>query len=135
LASSGEVSIFTLSLKDSSGSVAIKYATVAVTVTPVDDAPTDLNFTPASFTGSVTSGRLIGTFSPVDPDGSSDSYTYALVSGDGDDDNADFTLGTGTRANQLVAGTKLNAGTYHILAQVTDSKGHSFHKAFTISIS
>jgi hypothetical protein len=136
LSSSGEVSVFTLSLVDSTGGKAASTATVAVIVTPVEDDPTGPIFSPTALTAPVSSGKLVGTLSAGDPDGTTDTYTYALVSGSGDEDNADFVLGTGAKGNQLfvATGQTLTAGTYNILAQVTDSKGNSSQQALTVTV-
>lgn len=77
-------------------------------------------------------GTVVGTFSAKDPEGDT-SLTYSLVSGDGDADNASFTI-SGT---QLKTKAKFNFETqasYSILVRVRDSSKVYRDQAFTISV-
>jgi len=78
--------------------------------------------------------KEIATFSPVDPDNATDTYTYSLVTGTGGDNNTDFTFGTGTKSNQLISNVALPNGPYKILVQVANSGGSTFQKAFTVTV-
>ena len=131
---------FALAVSDNSGG---KVATgtkaplpPSIVITPVDDAPTGVSLTQvANLKGPVAAGKEVGVLSPTDPDGSTDTYTYSLVSGG--TNNADFTFGTGTKSNELVVATgkTLAAGTYSILVQVSDSSGKTFQKALSVTVS
>ena len=103
---------------------------------PLDfnSAPTGITLSATSVAENVPAGTTVGTFSPVDADEpSSDPYTYSLVSGAGDTNNAAFTID----GNQL----KINASpdfeaqpSYSIRVEVNDGKGGSFVKTFTITV-
>jgi len=55
-------------------------------------APTDIALSGYSIPENEPTGTKIGTFVTVDPDVPNDLFTYAFVSGDGDDDNASFEI-------------------------------------------
>ena len=77
-------------------------------------------------------GTTVGTLSAVDPD-VGDTFTYSLVSGSGDEDNASFTIS----GNQLKTAAVFNAAvknSYKIRIRVTDAAGTKFEKVFTISV-
>ncbi len=62
-----------------------------ITVTDVNEPPTDMALSNASIAENSASGSTVGTLSTNDPD-VGDTYIYSLVSGDGSDDNASFTI-------------------------------------------
>ncbi len=62
-----------------------------ITVTPVNDAPSDLSLTNSSVKEKLAIGTVVGLFGSVDID-SVNPFTYSLVSGDGSNDNARFTI-------------------------------------------
>merc|ERR1712027_211961 len=53
--------------------------------------PTDLDLDNKTIDENVEPNSVVGTFSTTDPD-SGDSFTYTLVTGDGDTDNSAFTI-------------------------------------------
>ncbi|MDE5115918.1 MAG: DUF4347 domain-containing protein, partial [Trichodesmium sp. St2_bin2_1] len=53
--------------------------------------PTDLDLNNKTIDENVAPNSVVGTFSTTDPD-SGDSFTYTLVTGDGDTDNSAFTI-------------------------------------------
>ena len=67
---------------------------IAITIQDVNDAPADLALTPAALSENQPAGQVIGTLLPTDED-TSDTFTFALVAGDGDTENAFFTLENG----------------------------------------
>ena len=64
---------------------------MTVTLTDVNDAPTDIGLAPSTVAENVPIGTVVGTFTTTDPD-PADTHTYALVAGVGDGDNALFTV-------------------------------------------
>ena len=56
--------------------------TIAITVTNVNEAPTDISLSSSSVAENEPSGTVVGTLSTVDPD-VGDTHTYALVAGVG----------------------------------------------------
>jgi len=59
-----------------------------------NEAPTGIALSAASIAENNAIGAVIGTLTATDPD-AGDSVTYALVAGEGDADNAAFTLDGG----------------------------------------
>jgi VCBS repeat-containing protein len=78
-------------------------------------------------------GTTVGTLSTTDAD-TSDTYTYALVSGTGDADNGSFTLS----GNELKTAATFDfeaKSSYSIRVKSTDAGGLSTEKVFTITVS
>jgi VCBS repeat-containing protein len=74
---------------DSDGSTAISMVTI--TVTGVNDLPTDISLNSTTINENGAVGRVVGSFSTSDVD-TNDSHSYTLVAGAGDTDNASFTI-------------------------------------------
>jgi hypothetical protein len=95
-------------------------------------APTDITLSPTSITENQAIGTVVGTFNTTDAD-TVDAFTYTLVSGDGDTDNASFTID----GNTLKAAASFDFETqssYSIRVRTTDQGGESFEKEFTITV-
>lgn len=98
----------------------------------INDTPTDITLTPASIAENQPALTLVGTFSTVDPN--VDSFTYTLVSGAGSADNSSFVIsGAYLEANAVFNYEVKNS--YSIRVRSTDSFGKYVEKTFTISIS
>ncbi len=94
--------------------------------------PTDLELSNSSIDENSAVNSVVGTFGTIDPD-SGDTFTYQLVSGVGDRDNAAFTI----EGNQLLTNSSPDHETkpsYSILIQTTDAAGASYSEAFTINV-
>ena len=97
-----------------------------------NNLPTDITLSNSSITENNAAGAMIGAFTSIDQD-AADTHSYELVSGDGDADNASFSLA----GNELQASASFDyevKTSYSIRVKTTDNKGGSFEKAFTISI-
>ncbi|MBC6477212.1 MAG: SBBP repeat-containing protein [Hormoscilla sp. GM7CHS1pb] len=84
------------------------------------------------FSDTVAPNTVVGTFSTTDPD-TGDTFTYQLVAGAGDTDNAAFTIDE----DQLRINSSPDFETpssYSILVQSTDLGGLSYSENFTINI-
>ena len=64
---------------------------MTITVTNVNEAPSDLALSSTTVAENVAANSTIGTLSTTDVD-ASNTFTYTLVSGTGDTDNAAFTI-------------------------------------------
>ncbi len=94
--------------------------------------PTDLSLSNNSIAENQAVNTLVGTFSTVDPD-SGDSFTYSLVSGNGDVNNASFNIsGDQLRSSAIFDFETKNS--YSIRVRTTDRGGLTFEKSFTISV-
>ncbi|GKW21321.1 hypothetical protein PEC302107_30500 [Pectobacterium araliae] len=88
----------------------------AITVVPVNDAPTDITLSATTFAQSLGSNGTVATLTTTDVDSS--VFTYSLVSGSGSTDNALFTISGNTL--KAVNATGMAAGTYSVRLQVSD---------------
>ncbi|GKW14413.1 hypothetical protein PEC301937_03630 [Pectobacterium carotovorum subsp. carotovorum] len=101
----------------------------AITVVPVNDAPTDITLSNTVFGQSLGSNGTVASLSATDVD--SNSFTYSLVSGSGSTDNALFTL-SGNQLHAVNAAT-MAAGTYSIRLQVSDGQA-TYDKVVTLTV-
>ena len=72
--------------------------TFTITVTNVNEAPTDFALSATSIAENAGANAVVGTLSTTDPD-AGNTFTYTLVSGAGDTDNGSFNIS----GNQLRA--------------------------------
>jgi VCBS repeat-containing protein len=103
-----------------------------ILIVDVNEIPIELNLSNNSVEENLAAGTLVGSFSTIDQD-ANDSFTYALVSGDGDDDNALFTIAGG----QLQTGAMFDfeaKSSYSVRVRTTDSGGLWIERMFEISI-
>ena len=105
---------------------------LTITVTNVNEAPTDISLTTASIAENQASGTTVGTFSTTDVD-AGDTHTYSLVSGTGSTDNASFTI-TGTSLKTAGAFDFETKSSYSIRVRTTDAGSLTFEEVFTISV-
>ncbi|HEY9643887.1 MAG TPA: DUF4347 domain-containing protein, partial [Coleofasciculaceae cyanobacterium] len=106
--------------------------TIDAPTVPANQAPTDLGLSASALDENVPANTAIGTFTTTDPD-ANNTFTYSLVAGTGDTDNAAFTI----VGNQL----KINASpdyetkpSYTVRVRTTDQGGLSTEKALTIAV-
>jgi hypothetical protein len=106
-------------------------ATFTITVTNVNEAPTDISISSASISENVPTGTTIGTFSATDPEGG--VMTFALHDTVNYPDNSSFTITSGVLKSAAVFNYEAQA-IYYIRVRVTDSTSLTFDKTITISI-
>jgi YDG domain/Cadherin domain/Beta-propeller repeat/HYR domain len=99
-----------------------------ITVSDVNEAPTNVRLTSGSGTGSTASviesapiGTSIATLTTTDPD-QSDVFTYSLVTEAGSEGNAAFAI-EGNALKSAVSFDALTQSTYNILVRATDAGG------------
>ncbi|MGB3514180.1 MAG: DUF4347 domain-containing protein, partial [Microcoleaceae cyanobacterium] len=106
-------------------------AVVTITVTsPSNQPPTNIEL--EIIIADEPGNTQIGNLSTIDPD-TNDSFTYALVAGEGDADNNLFEISD----DQLNATTNLDfeeTNTFTIRVQTTDSGGATFERQFSINL-
>jgi hypothetical protein len=119
---------------DSAASSASFDKVFSISVTDINETPTNLQLSGDSLDENNAVNATVGIFSASDPD-AGDSVTYQLVSGVGDDDNASFSI----------AGAALKIGvvtdfetleTYSVRVRATDSgnPGLFVEATFTITV-
>jgi hypothetical protein len=104
---------------------------IAITVTDLNEAPTDITLGSSTVNQSGGTDAVVGSLDATDPD-TGDTHTFSLVSGTGDGDNGSFNInGTDLRADD--AGS-LDAGMYNIRLEADDGAGGTFQKALTVTV-
>ncbi len=101
-------------------------------VTDVNDAPTNINASASSVAENAASGTTVASLSATDAD-AGDTFTYTLVSGTGDTDNASFAI-TGTTLSTAAVFDFETKSSYSVRVRVTDAGGLTFEKVFTINV-
>ncbi|MBD2677793.1 MULTISPECIES: putative Ig domain-containing protein [Nostoc] len=97
-----------------------------------NDAPTDITLSATSVNENVPANTVIGTFITTDPD-TGDTFTYSLVTGTGDTDNAAFTIDGNSL--QIKASPDFETkSSYSIRLGSTDNGGLSVEKVLTIQV-
>lgn len=105
---------------------------LTITVTNVNEVPTDLQLSPLSVAENLPLNTTVGSFSTTDPD-QNDTFTYSFISGAGSSGNGQFAI----VGNQLRTAAVFNyegQSSYSVLIRATDAGGLYFDKSFTISI-
>src|SRR5438105_1998005 len=100
---------------------------LTISVTDVNDAPSDIGLSNSTIVSDKPSGTTVGTLSSTDQDVPANSFTYSLVSGTGSTDNASFQISGDT----LQTNTSVATGTYHIRIQTSDGHDGTIGKQFT----
>jgi len=129
-AGSSSIDYFFYTVSDGHGGT--DTAAVTITVTGVNDAPTDISLDNGSVEENQPPGTAVGSFSTTDPD-AGDTFTYSLVSGDGDDDNSAFTV-TGSQLQTAISFDYETKASYSIRVRTTDSGALHYEEAFTITV-
>jgi hypothetical protein len=104
------------------------------TINAIDanDAPASIELSASSIDENLPSGSVVGILTTTDQD-SGDTFTYQLVSGDGDTDNALFGIADG----QLVTAASFDfesQSTYSIRLRATDGGGLGTERVVTINV-
>ena len=125
-------SSYTLRIKstDQDGLTTEKQFTI--TVVNVNDAPTDISLSANTIAENAPANTVIGSLSTTDVD-SGNTFTYSLVAGTGDADNAAFNID----GNNLRATSSFDFETkssYTVRIKSTDQGGLTTEKQFTISV-
>lgn len=105
---------------------------LAITVNNANEAPTVLGVSATTLVENAAAGTEVGSLSTEDPD-VSDSHTYTLVNGEGDDDNALFAISNGV----LVSDASLNfeeRSAYTVRIATADAGGLSFEQSVTVTV-
>lgn len=113
-------------------SISSDIALVTITVTGVNDVPTDITLSASTINENAGNNVIVGTLSTTDVD-QSDSHSYTLVAGTGDTDNALFNIAT----NRLRATNSLDyefKTSYSVRIRTNDGEGGTFDKVFSIDV-
>ncbi|MBK9947788.1 MAG: DUF4347 domain-containing protein [Nitrospira sp.] len=118
-------------LTDGDGGTSADYDTT-VTVSGVNDAPTDLSLSANTVAENAANGTVVGTATGTDPD-TGDTKTYSFT----DNAGGRFAINSATGQITVANGSLLNyeAATSHsVTVRVTDSGGLTYDETFTINV-
>ena len=105
---------------------------LTISVIPSNKAPTDIALSASTIAENEPANATIGSFSTTDPN-DADTFSYTLVTGTGDADNAAFSIdGNSIKANNSFD-FESNSN-YSIRIRSTDQDGLFIEKTFTISV-
>ena len=102
------------------------------TLGDLNSVPSNIGLTPTSIAENNAVNAEVGTFSTTDVD-SGDTFTYSLVAGDKDIDNASFNIS----GNSLRASARFDFETkssYSVRVRTTDSANNTFENVFRIFV-
>ncbi|MCT8861369.1 DUF4347 domain-containing protein, partial [Shewanella xiamenensis] len=116
---------------DGNGGTTLATSAYSAMVSTPNSPPSDIGLSNSTITQSGGTNVSVGTFNTTDPD-VGNTFTYTLVAGVGDTDNASFNIiGSSLRANDSSA---LAAGSYSVRIRTTDNAGGSFEKVFAVTV-
>ncbi|MGK4303429.1 putative Ig domain-containing protein [Shewanella xiamenensis] len=116
---------------DGNGGTTPATSAYSAMVSTPNSPPSEIGLSNSTITQSGGTNATVGTFNTTDPD-AGNTFTYTLVAGVGDTDNASFNIiGSSLRANDSSA---LAAGSYSVRIRTTDNAGGSFEKVFAITV-
>ncbi|MGZ9674768.1 MBG domain-containing protein [Flavobacterium sp. GNP001] len=98
----------------------------------LNNAPTDMSLSVSAINENVAANSTVGTFSSIDAD-TANTFTYTLVSGTGDTDNASFNI-SGNNLTINASPDFETKSSYLIRVRTTDQDDLSFEKEFTITV-
>ena len=109
-----------------------KSQTLTVTVTNVNEVPSDIALSASSIAENNAANATVGSLNSTDVD-AGDTHTYTLVSGTGSTDNATFSIsGTSLKVNTALDFEAKSS--YSIRIKTTDAGGLNYEKVFTITV-
>jgi len=123
-----------LRLSDKSGSSGpsanydVQVSYVAIT----NEAPTDIALSPATVSENEPAGTVVGTLTATDPD-FGNTFTYALVSGSGGDDNGAFAV-DGALLKTAAMFDYESKSSYAVRVRATDPSGLSCERALAVTV-
>lgn len=103
-----------------------------ITITDVNEAPTDITFSNSFVSENAGANAVVGTLAAVDPDAGA-THGFTFVAGPGDDDNADFNL-LGNILRLTASADFETQSSYSVRVQADDGLGGVFAKALVITI-
>jgi gliding motility-associated-like protein len=97
-----------------------------------NNPPTAIQLSNQTINENAAIGTIIGSFSTTDAD-TGEVYTYRLITGSGDTDNAAFTISGNTLKIKTVANFEAK-NSYSIFMETNDGNGGNYSQAFIIQV-
>ncbi|MCS6297769.1 MAG: DUF4347 domain-containing protein, partial [Nitrospira sp.] len=130
---SGGNNVYDVTVQVSDGQGGTDTQAIAVTMTNVNEAPTDLALSANIVAENAANGTVVGTVSGTDAD-TGDSKTYSLT----DNAGGRFAINSSTGVVTVANRTLLNyeaATSHNVTVRVTDRAGLTYDEIFTINVS
>ena len=105
---------------------------LTVSVTNVNETPTDLALTPSAIDENQPAGSLVGLFSTTDPDGAG-TFAYTFAAG-GATDNGSFTISNVNELHVKASPDFETKPSYSIKIRSTDAGSLFFEKTLTVTV-
>jgi VCBS repeat-containing protein len=121
--------VFTIEATDDAGTAG---NSLTITINGVNDTPTDIALSASSVNENVAANTTVGNLSTTDPD-AGNTFTYSLVAGVGDTDNAAFNI-AGSSLRMPISPNYEVKSSYSVRVRTTDQDGLWYEKAFTVTI-
>jgi Ca2+-binding RTX toxin-like protein len=106
---------------------------LTVNINNVNETPTNLSLSANSINENVAASSVVGSFSSTDPD-TGNTFTYTLVTGEGDTDNAAFTITAGGQLQINASPDYETKSSYNIRVRTSDAGGLTYEKELTVNI-
>ena len=103
-----------------------------ISITNVNEAPTDIVLSTSTVIENVAANTTVGTLSSTDAD-TANTFTYTLVAGAGDTDNASFNI-SGSNLRITASPNFETKASYSVRVRTSDQGGLTFEKVFVITI-
>lgn len=103
-----------------------------VSVNDVNDDPSEIELDNVSIEENLDVGATIGTLTAIDED-ANDSHTFSFIAGDGDTDNASFTLESGVIKTAESFNFEAKSS-YSVRVSADDGNGGALEQTMTISV-
>jgi fibronectin-binding autotransporter adhesin len=105
---------------------------IQVTITDVNDAPSDITLNPSSLAENTAAPAVVGTLTATDEDAAA-SHVFTFVGGAGSTDNALFSI-SGTTLSLTESANFEVKSTYNLRVQADDGAGGTYEEALVVSI-
>ncbi|BAQ65487.1 cadherin domain-containing protein [Geminocystis sp. NIES-3709] len=106
---------------------------LTINVDGINEAPTNLNLSNNVVMENVATGSSIGILSTIDPN-EDDTFTYELVSGEGDTDNDRFSIINNNQLSINLSPDYETKNEYSVRVRTTDQDNLSYEQTFVINI-
>lgn len=126
---------FSIRVRSTDQSGAFVEKVLPISILNVNESPTNISLSASSVNENVAAGSLIGTLTSTDPDSTltPQTFSYRLVAGTGDIDNASFEIQESELRLRAAPDFELKS-TYSIRLQTRDQGNRTFAKVFTITV-
>jgi hypothetical protein len=125
-------SIYTVRVRSTDQGGLFTEKAFTISVTDVNEAPTDIALSSSTIAENAGANAVVGALSTIDPD-SDNTFTYSLVTGAGDADNASFNINGSTLQATSTFDFETKSS-YTVRIRSTDQNGLFVENTFAIQV-